>query len=148
MLFNINTLKWDEDILKELNIPTLYAAGSTSPSSCVYGETASTYFGGAIPIAGAAGDQQAALFGQTCFDAGRSEKYIRNRLLPADEHRRKAGFFRHTVLLPRLHGASADKITYALEGSIFVGGAAIQWLRDEIEADRFLGGFRVYGAVR
>ena len=67
MLFNIHTLKWDEDILKELNIP-LCMLPEVRPSSCVYGETASTYFGGPIPIAGAAGDQQAALFGQTCYE--------------------------------------------------------------------------------
>ena len=72
MLFNIHTLKWDEDILKELNIP-LCMLPEVRPSSCVYGETASTYFGGPIPIAGAAGDQQAALFGQTCYAPGEAK---------------------------------------------------------------------------
>ena len=74
MLFNIHTLKWDEDILKELNIP-LCMLPEVRPSSCVYGETASTYFGGPIPIAGAAGDQQAALFGQTCYAPGEAKNH-------------------------------------------------------------------------
>ena len=86
MLFNIHTLKWDEDILKELNIP-LCMLPEVRPSSCVYGETASTYFGGSSgrPAGGAVRPD--------LLCAGRSEKYIRNRLLPADEHGRKAGFF-------------------------------------------------------
>ena len=69
MLFNIISLQWDEDILKELNIPKCMLP-KVMPSSCVYGETDSQFFGGPIPISGAAGDQQAALFGQTCFEAG------------------------------------------------------------------------------
>ena len=69
MLFNINTLAWDEDILKELNIPVCMLP-EVKPSSCIYGETAPEFFGAPIPLGGAAGDQQAALFGQTCFQAG------------------------------------------------------------------------------
>jgi len=69
MLFNINTLKWDDEILAEFHIPKCMLPG-IMPSSCIYGETDASFFGGSIPIAGAAGDQQAALFGQTCFTAG------------------------------------------------------------------------------
>ena len=72
MLFNINTLEWDEDILNELEIPASMLP-DVKPSSCIYGESDPEFFGGAIPIAGAAGDQQAALFGQTCFDEGESK---------------------------------------------------------------------------
>lgn len=92
MLFNINTLQWDDDILKELNIPRSMLP-EVKPSSCVYGNTDEHTFGGAdIPIAGAAGDQQAALFGQACFDAGMA-KHLRYRLLFADEYRRHADYF-------------------------------------------------------
>ncbi len=86
MMFNINTLKWDDEILKELDIPKSMLP-KPMPSSCVYGEVNPVYFGGPIPIAGAAGDQQAALFGQTCFRAGEAKKYIRYRLFSADEYR-------------------------------------------------------------
>jgi glycerol kinase len=72
MLFNINTLEWDKDILNELDIPSCILP-EVKPSSCVYGETETAFLGGTIPIAGAAGDQQAALFGQTCFNAGEAK---------------------------------------------------------------------------
>ena len=72
MLFNINTLEWDEEILAEMNIPKSMLP-KAMPSSCIYGNTAENFFGGSIPIAGAAGDQQAALFGQTCFQAGEAK---------------------------------------------------------------------------
>lgn len=72
MLFNINTLQWDDEILKELGIPKCMLP-ETKPSSCIYGEADASYFGGAIPIGGAAGDQQSALFGQTCFQAGEAK---------------------------------------------------------------------------
>ena len=85
LMFNINTLEWDEDILKELNIPKCMLP-EPKPSSCVYGEANPVFFGGPIPIAG---DQQAALFGQTCFTAGEAKKYLRNRLFLTYEHRRK-----------------------------------------------------------
>ena len=72
MLFNINTLEWDDEILKELNIPKCMLP-SVKPSSCNYGESDSEFFGGPITISGAAGDQQAALFGQTCFNEGEAK---------------------------------------------------------------------------
>ena len=130
MLFNIHTLKWDEDILKELNIP-LCMLPEVRPSSCVYGETASTYFGGPIPIAGAAGDQQAALFGQTCFTKGEAKSTFGTGgflLMNTGEK----PVFSHNGLVTTVAWGLDGKVNYALEGSIFVAGAAIQWLRDEL----------------
>ena len=92
MLFNINTLQWDKEILEELGIPESMLP-KPMPSSCVYGKADPAFLGGAIPIAGAAGDQQAALFGQTCFDSRRGKKYLWYRLFPSDEHGRQAGIF-------------------------------------------------------
>ena len=131
MLFNIHTLKWDEDILKELNIP-LCMLPEVRPSSCVYGETASTYFGGAIPIAGAAGDQQAALFGQTCYAPGEAKNTYGTGCFLLMNTGEKPVSSTHGLVTTIAWGIG-DKITYALEGSIFVGGAAIQWLRDEMK---------------
>ena len=130
MLFNIHTLKWDEDILKELNIP-LCMLPEVRPSSCVYGETASTYFGGAIPIAGAAGDQQAALFGQTCFTRGEAKSTFGTggflRMITGEKP-----VFSQNGLVTTVAWGLDGRVNYALEGSIFVAGAAIQWLRDEL----------------
>ena len=131
MLFNIHTLKWDEDILKELNIP-LCMLPEVRPSSCVYGETASTYFGGPIPIAGAAGDQQAALFGQTCYTPGEAKNTYGTGCFLLMNTGEKPVSSTHGLVTTIAWGIG-DKITYALEGSIFVGGAAIQWLRDEMK---------------
>ena len=130
MLFNIHTLKWDEDILKELNIP-LCMLPEVRPSSCVYGETASTYFGGPIPIAGAAGDQQAALFGQTCYAPGEAKNtYGTGCFLLMNTG---TDIFQSKNGLVTTMAASADGTArYALEGSVFIGGAVIQWIRDEL----------------
>ena len=130
MLFNIHTLKWDEDILKELNIP-LCMLPEVRPSSCVYGETASTYFGGAIPIAGAAGDQQAALFGQACFEKGETKNtYGTGGFLLMNAGDKPV--FSNNGLVTTIGWGLNGEITYVLEGSVFVAGAAIQWLRDEL----------------
>ena len=118
------------------------------PSSCIYGKTDPAFLGGAIPIGGAAGDQQAALFGQTCFAAWRGKKYLRNRMFPSDEYRGESRYFPANGLVTTIAWGLDGKVTYALEGSIFVAGAAIQWLRDEHATDRFGGGFRVYGDQR
>ena len=131
MLFNIHTLKWDEDILKELNIP-LCMLPEVRPSSCVYGETASTYFGGPIPIAGAAGDQQAALFGQTCFNPGEAKNTYGTGCFLLMNTGEKPVFSRNGLVTTIAWGLDG-KVNYALEGSIFVAGAAIQWLRDELK---------------
>ena len=130
MLFNIHTLKWDEDILKELNIP-LCMLPEVRPSSCVYGETASTYFGGPIPIAGAAGDQQAALFGQACFTSGDSKcTYGTGAFLLMNTGEKP--ILSNNGLVTTIAWGLNGQVNYALEGSIFVAGAAIQWLRDQL----------------
>ena len=131
LLFNINTLTWDQEILDLLEIPRAMLP-EAKPSSCIYGVTDASYFGGEIPIGGAAGDQQSALFGQTCFRRERlAEKYVRHRLLSADEYGREAEYSEHGLVTTIAWGID-DKVYYALEGSIFVAGAAIQWLRDEM----------------
>ena len=88
MMFNINTLKWDDEILKELDIPKSMLP-KPMPSSCVYGEVNPVFFGGPIPIAGAAGDQQAALFGQTCFRAGEAKNTYGTGCLQTEQPRRR-----------------------------------------------------------
>ena len=124
MLFNIHTLKWDEDILKELNIP-LCMLPEVRPSSCVYGETASTYFGGAIPIAGAAGDQQAALFGQTCFTRGEAKSTFGTGGFLLMNTGEKPVFSQNGLVTTVAWGLDG-RVNYALEGSMLVAGAAIQ----------------------
>ena len=129
-MFNINTLEWDEDILKELNIPKCMLP-EPKPSSCVYGEANPVFFGGPIPIAGAAGDQQAALFGQTCFTAGEAKILYGTGCFLLYEHRRKTCILQERTGYHDRMGLDG-KVNYALEGSIFVAGASIQWLRDEM----------------
>ncbi len=130
MLFNINTLQWDEDILRELNIP-ICMLPKVMPSSCVYGETDTQFFGGAIPIAGAAGDQQAALFGQTCFKPGEAKNTYGTGCFMLMNTGEKPVFSKNGLVTTIAWGLDG-KVNYALEGSIFVAGAAIQWLRDEM----------------
>lgn len=130
MMFNINTLKWDEDILKELDIPRSMLP-EVKPSSCVYGEADSSFLGGAIPIAGAAGDQQAALFGQTCFTAGEAKNTYGTGCFLLMNTGEKPVFSRNGLVTTIAWGLDG-KVNYALEGSIFVAGASIQWLRDEM----------------
>ncbi len=131
MLYNIKELKWDEKILKELEIP-ISMLPEVKPSSEVYGYTDEKTFGGAkIPIAGAAGDQQAALFGQACFEPGMAKNTYGTgcfMLMNTGEEmiRSKNG------LLTTIAWGVDNKVEYALEGSIFMGGASIQWLRDEL----------------
>ena len=130
MLFNIHTLQWDQEILEKLQIPASMLP-QVMPSSCVYGETDPGLFGGAIPIAGAAGDQQAALFGQACFDTGDVKNTYGTGcflLLNTGE----TPIPSRSGLVTTIAWGLGDKVTYALEGSIFTAGAAIQWLRDEM----------------
>ena len=130
MLFNINSLEWDKEILKELDIPESMLP-EVRPSSCIYGETDPSFFGGAIPIAGAAGDQQAALFGQTCFAPGEAKNtYGTGCFLLMNTG--ETPVFSKNGLVTTIAWGLDGKVTYALEGSIFVAGAAIQWLRDEM----------------
>ena len=131
MLFNINTLQWDDEILKELNIPRLMLP-EVKPSSCVYGNTDEHTFGGAdIPIAGAAGDQQAALFGQACFDAGMAKNTYGTGCFML-MNTGSTPIISKNGLLTTIAWGIGDTVTYALEGSIFVAGAAVQWLRDQL----------------
>lgn len=131
MLFNINSLKWDEEILQELNIP-LCILPEVKPSSHIYGVTDSTIFGGEIPIAGAAGDQQAALFGQTCFSEGEAKNTYGTGCFLLMNTGTKPVYSHHGLLTTIAWGMDGV-IHYALEGSVFVAGAAIQWLRDEMK---------------
>ena len=130
MLYNIHDLKWDEELCDYFEIP-MSMLPEVRPTSGSFGETATDLFGGSIPITGVAGDQQAALFGQACYDAGEikstygtggfllmntGEKIVRSR----------------NGLVTTIAWGIDNKVTYALEGSVFVAGAAIQWLRDEL----------------
>ncbi len=130
MLFNINTLEWDEEILELLNIPKAMLP-KPMPSSCVYGETDPVIFGGTIKIAGAAGDQQAALFGQTCFKEGEVKNTYGTGCFLLMNTGEKPVESKNGLLTTIAWGLNG-KVNYALEGSIFVAGAAIQWLRDEL----------------
>lgn len=128
MLFNIHTMDWDDDLLKMLDIPRSMLP-EVKPSSCIYGET--EVFGGKIKISGAAGDQHCALFGQHCF----SEGDVKNTygtgcflLMNTGDKPVKS----ENGLITTVAWGIGDKVTYALEGSIFVGGAVVQWLRDEM----------------
>ncbi len=130
MLFNIKTLQWDEDILAEMNIPRSLLP-EVRPSSAVYGETDPALFGGAIKIAGAGGDQQCALFGQTCFRPGEAKNtYGTGCFMLMNTGDRPVSS--KNGLLTTIAWGVGGKVEYALEGSVFVAGAAIQWLRDEL----------------
>lgn len=130
MLFNIHTLKWDEEILTRLDIPTSMLP-QVKPSSCVYGHTNATLLGGEIPISGAAGDQQAALFGQICHTPGTAKNTYGTGCFLLMNTGEKA-ILSHKGLLTTIAWGIDNKVEYALEGSVFIAGAAIQWLRDEL----------------
>ena len=130
MLFNINSLQWDSEILEKLQIPASMLP-EAKPSSCIYGSSDASFFGAPIPIAGAAGDQQAALFGQACFTPGQSKcTYGTGAFLLMNTGDKP--IFSQNGLVTTIGWGLDGKVTYALEGSIFVAGAAIQWLRDEL----------------
>ena len=130
MLFNIHTLEWDEEILRELNIPRQMLP-TPMPSSCFYAEADPMHFGASIKIAGAAGDQQAALFGQTCFSAGEAKNtFGTGGFLLMNTG--KTPVISQNGLVTTIACGGNGSVNYALEGSIFVAGAAIQWLRDEL----------------
>ena len=130
MLFNINTQQWDDEILAELNIPKCMLP-EAKPSSCVYGESDPSCFGGPIKIGGAAGDQQSALFGQTCFNPGEAKNTYGTGCFMLMNTGEKPVFSKNGLVTTIAWGLDG-KVNYALEGSIFVAGAAIQWLRDEM----------------
>lgn len=130
MLFDTHRLCWDEEILARFEIPACILP-EVKPSSCVYGHTDASVLGGEIPIAGAAGDQQAALFGQCCFEQGEVKNtygtgcfLLMNTGTDAIES--KSG------LLTTIAASTSEKVEYALEGSVFVAGAGVQWLRDSM----------------
>jgi len=130
MLFNIQNLDWDEEILTELNIPREMLP-QVLPSSYIYGNTDKEIFGGEIPISGDAGDQQAALFGQACYEPGMAKNTYGTGcfiLMNTGEKIVPSG----NGLLTTIAWGVNGKVEYALEGSIFIGGAVVQWLRDEI----------------
>lgn len=132
MLFNIKDLKWDEQMLAELDIPKSMLP-EVVPSSKVYGYTDESVFGGTlIPIAGAAGDQQAALFGQACYQPGMAKNTYGTgcfMLMNTGSNM----ILSKNGLLTTIAWNVDNKLEYALEGSIFMGGATIQWLRDELK---------------
>lgn len=130
LLFNIKTLKWDEELCRILDIP-MSILPEVKPSSCIYGETDPEFFGGPIKITGAAGDQQCALFGQTCFRPGDAKNtygtgafLLMNIGMEPKESKND--------LLTTIAWGLDGHVEYAFEGSVFVAGAAIQWLRDEL----------------
>ena len=130
MLFNIHTLEWDDEILDLLDIPKSMLP-QVKESSCIYGEADSSFFGQSIPIAGVAGDQQAALFGQTCFEMGEAKSTYGTGcflLMNTGEKPVKSD----NGLVTTIAWVLGGKVNYALEGSVFVAGASIQWLRDEM----------------
>ncbi len=130
MLFNIHEKCWDEELLKKFNIPRSMLA-EVKPSSCVYGMTDEGLLGGEIKIAGAAGDQQAALFGQCCFEEGDVKNTYGTGCFLLMNTGKKAIESNHG-LITTIAASTGHDVEYALEGSVFVAGAAIQWLRDEM----------------
>ncbi|MBO0781089.1 MAG: glycerol kinase GlpK [Ktedonobacteraceae bacterium] len=136
LMFNIHTSQWDDVILKELGVPRSMLP-EVKPSSCVYGETDPELFGGPIKMAGIAGDQQAATFGQACYEIGMAKNTYGtgcfmlmntgSRAVPSKE-----GLL--TTIAWGLGDPAKAELTYALEGSIFITGAAVQWLRDGLKA--------------
>jgi glycerol kinase len=132
MLFNIGELRWDDDLLGELGVPSSMLP-EVMPSSQIYGMTdPGVFFGQSIPIAGMAGDQQAALFGQACFEAGLAKNtYGTGCFLLMNVGAKPVAS--SSGLLSTIAWGINDTVEYALEGSIFIGGAVVQWLRDELE---------------
>jgi glycerol kinase len=131
MLYNIKDLKWDERILKELDIPASMLP-EVKPSSAVYGHTDARIFGAEIPIAGDAGDQQAALFGQACYSPGMAKNTYGTGCFMLMLTGEKLVHSENGLLTTIAWGVN-NKVEYALEGSIFIAGAAIQWLRDGLK---------------
>ena len=130
MMFNIHTLEWDKELLEYFNIPQSMLP-KVLPSSCIYGKTDPEVTGGAIPIAGIAGDQQAALFGQCCFEPGDVKNTYGTGCFLLMNTGAEPVSSDHG-LVTTIAAGSPGEVQYALEGSVFVAGATIQWLRDEL----------------
>ena len=130
MLFDIHSLCWDEEILARFRIPASMLP-EVKPSSCIFGNTDPLVFGESIPIAGAAGDQQSALFGQCCFEQGEVKNTYGTGcflLMNTGHH----AITSQAGLLTTIAASAGMEVEYALEGSVFVAGAAVQWLRDSM----------------
>lgn len=132
MLFNIHSLEWDGELLRLFDIPRCMLP-EVKPSGYRYGETDKSFFGSPIPVCGVAGDQQAALFGQACFAAGEVKNTYGTGCFLLMNTGRRAVKSRNG-LVTTLAAGLTDKPDYVLEGSVFVGGAVVQWLRDEMKA--------------
>ena len=132
MLFNIHSLEWDVELLRLFDIPRCMLP-EVKPSGYRYGETDKSFFGSPIPVCGVAGDQQAALFGQACFKAGDVKNTYGTGCFLLMNTGRRAVKSRNG-LVTTLAAGLTDKPDYVLEGSVFVGGAVVQWLRDEMKA--------------
>ena len=130
MLYNIRELCWDKELLGLLDVPECMLP-EVKPSSCIYGSSEFELYGGEIPIAGAAGDQQCALFGQCCFEPGQMKNTYGTGCFLLMNTGREIVESRNG-LVTTIAASSGDHVEYTLEGSIFVGGAAVQWLRDEL----------------
>lgn len=132
LLFNIHTLKWDDELLKMLDIPKAILP-EVKPSSFIFGYTLPYhFFGERVPISGVAGDQQAALFGQTCFEKGDVKNTYGTGCFMLMNTGQEIIDSKHGMLSTIAWGIN-NKVTYALEGSVFVAGSAVQWLRDGLE---------------
>ena len=128
LMFNINTCQWDEELCKQLEVP-MSMLPEAKPSSCIYGESDPEFFGGPIKIAGVAGDQQAALFGQTCFKPGMAKNTYGTgcfTLMNLGGNRVTS----QSGLVTTVGWKLGSEVSYVLEGSVFNAGSAIQWLRD------------------
>lgn len=132
LMFNIYEGKWDDVILKEFGVPHSMLP-TVMPSSAVYGETDPEFFGGAIKMAGDAGDQQAATFGQACYEVGMAKNTYGTGCFMLMNTGNK-GVPSQNGLLTTIAWGYDNALTYALEGSIFITGAAVQWLRDGLKA--------------
>ncbi len=131
MLFNINTLEWDDEILQELGIPKSMLP-EVRPSSGLFAETDASIFGAPIKISGAAGDQQCALFGQTCFETGDVKNTYGTGCFMLINTGEKPVFSKNGLLTTIAWG-EGNKVYYALEGSVFIASAAINWVKDALE---------------
>jgi glycerol kinase len=130
LLYNIHELSWDKELLEILDVPEQILP-TVKPSSYVYGHTDETvFFGASVPIAGIAGDQQAALFGQACYDVGHAKNTYGTGCFLLLNTGREAVASREGMLTTIAWGIGAEPVEYALEGAVFITGAAVQWLRD------------------
>jgi glycerol kinase len=131
MLYNIRQRRWDDDLLRLLNLPRALLP-EVRPNSQLYGETESSIFGRSLPLGGAAGDQQAALFGQACFQPGMAKNTYGTGSFLLTNTGQECVESRHG-LLSTIAWELGDQVSYALEGSVFITGAAVQWLRDGLQ---------------